>query len=216
MARCLYSSIAKFRVKIRRLPTGHIRDVAGWELDVPCINHVLHPAQNGGAWIVQGKLRATRAAARLPYPIRSAPPPRTGCPPCGLGRYNMHVPGGVSEDLLVNGEAQLPAATDGNSLSLDYEKFSTTSVASGALETVIRARPLLPFSLRACATPLTGSCATRIRTWSATRRGSARAMSGTGDRRDRIFMLVTQIADRFGSSVTTTYSGDAADEHYVQ
>ncbi len=197
----------RLEIEDRRLPTGHIAGMGDWDLDVPYIDGVF---THEDGWTVVGpgqtQSYARCSAPAVPYTFR--PALQDSVPTLWVwDGYNLHIPGVVSEELLVNSEAQLPAVTDGNSYPWVTKSFYRASCLGGTANGY-------PGEAFVVVTP---SGVRYTFNWVITHADSdivyntAGVGAGnvkTSDQRDRIFMLATQVTDRFGNWVKYTYNGD--------
>ncbi len=197
----------RFEIEDRRLPTGHLGGMGDWDLDVPYIDGVF-TYEDGWTVVGSGQTQsyARCSAPAIPYTFRSAT--QDWVPALWVwDGYNMHVPGGVSEELLVNGEAQLPAATDGNTYPWITKSYYHVSCLGGTAngypgEAFVAVSPSgVRYTFNWV---VTNADSDIIYNTAGVGAGNVK----TGDRRNRIFMLVMQIADRFGNWVNYTYSGN--------
>ena len=111
----------------------------------------------------------------------------------------MHIPGGVDDELLINTEAKLPALADGNTypwVTKSYYRLSClASTANG-----------YPGEAFVAVTP-NGERYTF--NWAVVHTAPALNVGqSTFLNRSRIFLLATEVQDRFGNWVKYTYNGD--------
>jgi YD repeat-containing protein len=196
----------QFVVEDRRTPTGNLAGLGDWDLDVPYIDGVF-TQQNG--WEVQG-YNNTGTYSRCSFttgPYNYLPATETYAPVVSIWDGNlMHIPGEADEDLLATPGSQLPAVADGNSYPWITKSFyramcgaSTANGYPGESFIVVSPSGVRYTFNWALVNPTAGVLV------------QVPAPQGTGTvklgfARSRVFLLATQVTDRFGNWVTYTYN----------
>jgi YD repeat-containing protein len=198
----------RLEIEDRRLPTGHLGGLGDWDLEVPYIDGVF-TREDG--WTVQGTPYTVQSYNRcsltnVPYMYRSGT--SDWAPPVFVWDGNqMHIPNVASEELLKNTEVKLPAVGDGGTYPWVTKSFYRVS----CLGSTANGYPGEAFVV------LTPSGVRYTFNWVAVNNtsdliyntaGPTGGSVKTGVQRDRIFMLATQVVDRFGNWVKYNYSGN--------
>lgn len=188
--------------------SGTLGGLGGWDLDVPYIDGSF-TQENG--WVVRGTNPTTQSYARCSLPN----PPYTKLASMGIEApvdlvwdgNEMHIPGEATEELLKNTEAKLPAVADGNTypwITKSFYRASCLSSAAGGY----------PGEAFAVVSP---SGVRYTFNWAVVRSmvglnnptvGPNGETSPLQVPRSRIFLLATEVVDRFGNWVKYNYSGD--------
>ena len=196
----------QFVVEDRRLPTGHIAGMGDWDLDVPYLDGVF-TQENG--WEVQG-YNNTGTYSRCSFttgPYNYLPDVEVYAPVVSIWDGNlMHIPGKADEDLLATPGSQLPAVADGNSYpwitKSFYRAMCGASTANGYPgESFIVVSPDgVRYTFNWALVNPTSGVIVQIPAPQGT--GTVK----TGFSRSRVFLLATQVTDRFGNWVNYTYN----------
>lgn len=198
----------RLEIEDRRLPTGHLGGLGDWDLEVPYIDGVF-TREDG--WTVQGNPYTVQSYNRcslphVPYMYRSGTSDWAPYVSVWDG-YQMHIPDVASEELLKNTEAKLPAVGDGGT----YPWVTKSFYRVGCLGNTANGYPGEAFVV------LTPSGVRYTFNWVAINNtsdliyytaGPTGGSVKTGVQRDRIFMLATQVVDRFGNWVKYNYNGN--------
>jgi YD repeat-containing protein len=198
----------RLEVEDRRRPTGHLGGMGDWDVEVPYIDGVF-TREDG--WTVQGTPYTVQSYARCsvpntPYTFRSGT--QDWAPAVLVWDGNqLHIPGGSSGELLKNTEAKLPAVGDGGTypwVTKNYDRVSCLpSTANGypgeAFVVLTSTGVRYTFNW-----VVVNQISDLIYQTAAAGQGNVKA----GVQRDRIFMLATQVTDRFGNWVKYNYSGN--------
>lgn len=190
----------------RRKDPGNLGGMGEWDLEVPYIDGTF-TQQNG--WTIGGD-------ANLSYARCSDQdsPPDTYVPPyTNEGDYaqvwdgnQMHIPGGVDDELLINTEAKLPALADGNTYPWVTKSYYRLSCLAGTANGY-------PGEAFVAVTP-NGERYTF--NWAVVHTAPALKMATSSGghtyssfiNRSRIFLLATEVQDRFGNWVKYTYNSN--------
>ncbi|WP_109124704.1 hypothetical protein [Dyella sp. C11] len=199
----------RFEIEDRRLPTGHLGGMGDWDVEIPYIDGVF---THEDGWTVQSSLANPQQSysrcslTNTPYMFLSGT--QDWAPAVSVWDGNqLHIPNGVSEELLANTEAKLPAVGDGGTYPWVTKSYNRVSCLAGTAN----GYPGEAFSV------LTSSGTRYTFNWVVVNNTSdliyQTSASGTGTvkegvQRDRIFMLATQVVDRFGNWVKYNYSGN--------
>lgn len=198
----------RFEIEDRRLPTGHLGGMGDWDVEVPYIEGVF-TREDG--WTVQGVPFTVQSYARCsspttPYTYRAST--KDWAPAVSVWDGNqLHIPGAISEELLKNAETKLPSVGDGGV----YPWVTKSFYRAGCQGNTANGYPGEAYIV------LTPSGVRYTFNWVAVNKTSDliyQTAAETGGsvkaavQRDRIFMLATQVVDRFGNWVKYNYNGN--------
>jgi len=195
----------QFMVEDLRLPTGSLAGLGDWDLDVPYIDGVF-TEENG--WEVQG-YNNTGTYSRCSFttgPYNYLPDTEVYAPVVSIWDGNlMHIPGEADEDLLATPGSQLPAVADGNTYPWITKSFyramcgaSTANGYPGESFIVVSPSGMRYTFNWALVNPTSGVL---VQIPAPEGKGTVK----TGFSRSRVFLLATQVTDRFGNWVTLDY-----------
>jgi len=193
----------------RRLPTGHLGGMGDWDIEMPYIDGVF-TREDG--WTVQSALANPQQSysrcslPNVPYMYRSGT--NDWAPYTSVWDGNqLHIPNVISEELLKNGEAKLPAVGDGGTYPWITKSFYQVS----CLGNTANGYPgeafvvLAPSGVRYTFNWVVVNPASDLIYQTA---GPTGGSVKAAVQRDRIFMLATQVTDRFGNWVKYNYNGN--------
>lgn len=188
--------------------SGTLGGLGDWDLDVPYIDGSF--TQEDG-WTVRGTNPLTQSYARCSLPN----PPYTKLASMGIEApvdlvwdgNEMHIPGEATEELLKNTEAKLPAVADGKIypwITKGFYRASCLSNAAGGYPGEAFA-VVSPSGVRynfnwAVVHPMVGLNNPTV--------GPNGQTTSLQVPRSRIFLVATEVDDRFGNWVKYNYSGD--------
>jgi YD repeat-containing protein len=199
----------RFEVEDRRQPTGHLGGMGDWDVELPYIDGVF-TRQDG--WTVQSSLanpqQSYNRCSLTNTPYMFLPGTQDWAPAVWVWDGNqLHIPNDVSEELLQNTEAKLPAVGDGGTYPWVTKSYNRVSCLAGTAngypgEAFV---VLTPMGTRYTFNwVVVNNTSDLIYNTAGVGVGTVKA----GVQRDRIFMLATQVVDRFGNWVKYNYTGN--------
>ncbi len=218
----------RFDISDRRAQGGHLDGFGEWDLDVPYLEGVF--AQEFG-WQVNTTdpaLRNNRCTNPVqPYTLPPIKAENYGNPDTIWDGYQMHMPGGGFQDLLVNRDmgatpqTQLPAVTD-NKVYPWVTKDYTRVTCLPALKNASQGYPGEGFQAVSADGTKTNFDWAVVKSYPHVVVAVESSGSDFGNKpikiyaeRSKVFMLASRVEDRFGNWVNYNYATDSAGNTYL-
>jgi YD repeat-containing protein len=187
------------------LDPGNLGGFGEWDLDVPYLEAEV-TTQNG--WTLSGGSSARCSDTTDLLNTRVPGPAGLIVAPINVigNGYQLHVPGMGDQQLLVNDQSKAPAAASAGTykwVTVDHWKVSCLSTTANGY----------PGQAFAAVSP---QGVTYTFNWAVVHAAPSVSVLSTANRlgttkyyagRERVFMLITKVQDRFGNTVTYTYDG---------
>jgi len=199
----------RFRIDQRRIDPGYLGGFGEWDLDIPYIEAVVTTEKG---WILNGSTPYARCSDNTDVPNTYVSYYNSGLTPVELDLVydgtKLHVPGEGEQELLANNQSKSPAYSGTNG---PYKWVTTSNWKFSCLGSTANGYPGEAF------VAVSPSGVTYTFNWAVTRVAPSinvainltnQASGDAGIYRTRVFLLVTQIKDRFGNTVTYNYNGD--------